>query len=150
MAGNSPLTEDMKAYPNFNDRLSILNSETVSTLFKRVGGEPFFVSLVDRFYDLVESDPVLRPIYPTNLEPGKAHLAAFLAEYWGGPPRYSMLRGHPRLRMRHTHFPIGQLERDAWIGHMTAVVQFTDGSTGDATELISYFNGTATFLMNQT
>ena len=122
-----------------------MSSETGSTLFKRVGGEPFFVSLVDRFYDLVKSDPVLRPTYPTNLEPG-----AFLAEYWGGPPRYSMLRGNPRQRRRHARFPIGKIERDVWVGHTTAVVQSTYVSTGDATELISYFNGTATFLMNQT
>jgi len=47
-----------------------MSSETGSTLFKRVGEEPFFVSLVDRFYDLVESDPVLRPTYPADLEPG--------------------------------------------------------------------------------
>ena len=112
-----------------------MNSETGSTLFKRVGGEPFFVSLVDRFYDLVESDRVLRSIYPADLEPGKAHLAAFLAEYWGGPPRYSMLRGHPRLRRRHIDFPIGRIVRDAWVGHMIAVVQSTDVPTGDATEL---------------
>lgn len=127
-----------------------MNSETESTLFKRVGGQGFFVSLIERFYDLVESDPVLRPIYPTDLEPGKAHLAAFLAEYWGGPPRYSLQRGHPRLRMRHAQFPIGQTVRDSWIGHMIAAVNSADLNPGDAVELIGYFDRTATFLMNQT
>ncbi len=48
--------------------------------------------LVERFYNFVESDPVLRPLYPPNLEPGKAHLAAFLTQYWGGPPSYSLER----------------------------------------------------------
>ena len=126
-----------------------MNPATGSTLFKRVGGEAFFVSLVERFYASVESDPALRPIYPTDLEPGKAHLAAFLAEYWGGPPRYSLQRGHPRLRQRHAQFPIGQVERDAWIGHMIAAVNSTDVSPEDEAELIGYFNPTATFLMNQ-
>ena len=32
------------------------------SLYDRVGGEPFFVDLVDRFYDGVESDPVLRSL----------------------------------------------------------------------------------------
>ena len=67
--------------------------------FERVGGEPFFIKLVERFYDLVESDLVLRPLYPPNLEPGKVNLAAFLTQYWGGPPHYSLERGHPRLRV---------------------------------------------------
>ena len=126
-----------------------MNSETGSTLFNRVAGQEFFVSLVERFYDLVESDPVLRPIYPTDLEPGKAHLAAFLAEYWGGPPAYSLQRGHPRLRMRQAQFPIGQMVRDAWVRHMIAAVNSADLSPEDAAELIGYFDSTATFLINQ-
>ena len=77
-------------------------------IFERVGGEPFFIKLVERFYDLVESDLVLRPLYPPNLEPGKVNLAAFLTQYWGGPPHYSLERGHPRLRMRHANLSIGQ------------------------------------------
>ena len=28
------------------------------------------------------------------------------------------LRGHPRLRMRHARFVIGEAERDAWLRHM--------------------------------
>lgn len=127
-----------------------MNIETGSTLFEKVGGEPFFVALVERFYALVVKDPVLRPIYPTNLEPGKAHLAAFLAEYWGGPPKYRMERGHPRLRMRHAQFPIGQKERDAWIGHMTTAIYSSDATPKETAELEEYFDRVATFLMNQT
>ena len=51
------------------------------TLYERVGGDVFFVDLVERFYAGVENDPVLRPLYPPDLEPGKANLAAFLAQY---------------------------------------------------------------------
>jgi hemoglobin len=39
-------------------------------------------------------------------------------QYWGGPSTYYELRGHPRLRMRHVRFTIGEAERDAWLGHM--------------------------------
>ena len=87
----------------------------ITTIHERVGGNAFFVELVKQFYQLVEVDPVLRPLYPQDLQPGKAHLAAFLAQYWGGPPQYSLERGHPRLRQRHMPFPIGQAERDAWV-----------------------------------
>lgn len=65
------------------------------SLYERVGGDGYFHALVDRFYDAVEEDPVLRPIYPPDLEQGKANLAEFLIQYWGGPGNYSARRGHP-------------------------------------------------------
>ena len=124
-------------------------AQPASTLYERVGGMPFFAALVERFYGAVEDDPVLHPIYPDDLEPGKAHLAGFLAQYWGGPPEYSMERGHPRLRMRHARFSIGQAQRDAWVQHMNAAVRSQDVSAGDAALLTEYFEGTATLLMNR-
>ena len=120
-----------------------------STLYERVGREPFFVSLVERFYESVSVDPVLRPIYPEDLEPGKAHLAGFLSQYWGGPPQYSLERGHPRLRMRHAPFAIGQRERDTWVRHMLAAVHASEASPEDAALLIEYFENTGSFLMNR-
>ena len=61
---------------------------------------------------------VLRPVYPEDLEPGKRALALFLGQYWGGPPEYSAEKGHPRLRMRHAPFAIGEPQRDAWLASM--------------------------------
>jgi hemoglobin len=120
----------------------------VATIHERVGGDAFFVELVERFYQLVEVDPVLRPLYPQDLEPGKAHLAAFLAQFWGGPPLYSLERGHPRLRQRHMPFPIGQTERDAWVVHMTAAVRSMDIAADEAALMTDYFESTATLMMN--
>ncbi len=122
---------------------------TQKILYDRVDGQLFFDRLVETFYSLVTADPILRPLYPEDLEPGKAHLAAFLAQYWGGPPYYSMERGHPRLRMRHSRFSIGQLERDTWVRHMITAVQLSEASTEDGKMLIEYFEQTATFLMNK-
>jgi len=118
------------------------------TLFDRVGGSEFFESLVDRFYAGVASDPVLRPLYPDDLEDSKAHLALFLAQYWGGPPRYSEQRGHPRLRMRHAPFVITTLERDAWLRHMSEAVKASDCSAEDQRELSDYFEMAANSLVN--
>jgi hemoglobin len=119
------------------------------TLYERVGGEPFFASLVDRFYAHVEADPIVRSLYPEDLEPSKRHLMLFLVQYWGGPRTYSDERGHPRLRMRHFPFRIGQLERDAWVRHMRAAVETSDASAGDVEALLSYFETAATSLINQ-
>ena len=60
-----------------------------NSLYERVGGDAFFTSLVDRFYAGIESDALLRPLYPEDLGPPRRHLALFLAQYWGGPHTYS-------------------------------------------------------------
>ncbi len=89
------------------------------SFYDAVGGEKTFTRLVRRFYAEVESDQELRAIYPSkDLGPAQEHLRLFLIQYWGGPPTYNELRGHPRLRMRHVHFAIGDAERDAWLRHM--------------------------------
>ena len=93
------------------------------TLYDLVGGEDTFRRLVARFYAGVAADPVLRPLYPDeDLGPAEERLRMFLVQYWGGPRTYSDRRGHPRLRMRHAPFAIGEGERDAWLRHMRAAV----------------------------
>lgn len=89
-----------------------------TTFFEVVGGQAFFVALVERFYEGVLADPVLRPLYPEELEESKSHLSMFLIQYFGGPSTYQEVRGHPRLRMRHAPYVIGPAARDAWIRHM--------------------------------
>ncbi len=93
-------------------------SDLVS-FYEAVGGEETFTRLVHRFYEEVAADPVLRPLYPArDLGPAEEHLRLFLIQYWGGPSRYHEVRGHPRLRMRHVPFQIGETERDLWLKHM--------------------------------
>jgi len=89
------------------------------SFYEAVGGEETFTRLVHRFYQEVAADPVLRAVYPAmDLGPAEEHLRLFLIQYWGGPSTYNELRGHPRLRMRHVRFRIGEAERDAWLRHM--------------------------------
>jgi len=120
----------------------------MGSLYERVGGEPFFTALVDRFYAGVATDPLLRPLYPEQLEASKEHLGLFLEQYWGGPTTYSDQRGHPRLRMRHAHFVIGAAERDAWLRHMAAAVKSAGLHEADEQELLSYFSMAARSLEN--
>lgn len=117
-------------------------------MYERVGGSEWFVSLVNRFYEGVENDPILRPLYPDDLEAAREHLSSFLIQYWGGPADYSAQRGHPRLRMRHQPFRIGNEQRLAWFRHMRAAVTAGGLAESDADEMIDYFASTATSLMN--
>ncbi len=117
-------------------------------MYERVGGDPWFATLVDRFYTGVADDVLLRPLYPDDLGPARAHLAGFLVQYWGGPTTYSEQRGHPRLRMRHAPFTIGAAERDAWFGHMAAAVRDGGLNAEDEAEMLAYFDMAATHLVN--
>jgi hemoglobin len=93
------------------------------SFYEAAGGEETFRRLVHRFYQGVAGDPVLRRVYPAqDLGPAEEHLRLFLMQYWDGPRTYEELRGHPRLRMRHARFAIGEAERDAWLRHMRAAL----------------------------
>ena len=124
-------------------------TDDATTVFEAVGGQPFFDQLVDRFYDRVEHDPVLRPIYPEDLGPGKRGLALFLGQYWGGPPLYSAEKGHPRLRMRHGPFIIGRRERDAWLAAMMASVRDAGVEVELEQRFVDYFTMAADHLVNE-
>ena len=99
------------------------DAQPAPSLYDLVGGEDTFRRLVHRFYSGVRADPVLRPLYPEeDLGPAEDRLRMFLVQYWGGPRTYSERRGHPRLRMRHAPFAIGEAARDAWLRHMREAV----------------------------
>jgi hemoglobin len=120
-------------------------------MYERVGGEAFFETLTRRFYDAVRTDPVLTPLYPddpADFEQARAHLTGFLVQFWGGPHAYSDVRGHPRLRMRHAPFAVGQAERDAWMRHMADAVRAGGLGPMDQTQMLSYFESAATAMIN--
>lgn len=120
------------------------------SLYKTVGGEAFFVSLVDRFYEGVEQDTLLAPMYPADdMEGARRRLHLFLVQYFGGPDTYSQERGHPRLRARHMPFTIGVPERDAWMSHMLTALKETDAPEDAKIQMLDYFDRVATFMMNK-
>src|SRR5947209_7978916 len=120
------------------------------TFFAAVGGEQTFYDLVHRFYAGVAGDPVLRALYPEeDLGPAEERLRMFLIQYWGGPRTYSQQRGHPRLRMRHVPFAIGERERVAWLTHMRAAVDSLELPEEYATMLWRYLETAAMSLQNR-
>jgi hemoglobin len=121
-----------------------------ASLYERAGGTPFFEALVGRFYEGVESDPALRPIYPeADLAGARRRLTLFLVQYWGGPTTYGEERGHPRLRMRHAPFEIGPAERDRWLVHMRAAIAELRPAPDVAAELERYISVAAEAMRNR-
>ena len=121
-----------------------------TTLYDQVGGEDFFVRLVDAFYVGVEADATLRDMYPEDLTDSKRHLVLFLSQYWGGPATYMNERGHPRLRMRHQPFRITKKARDAWLTAMNEALESVRSELNDEQfqEMSAYFDMAAHQLRN--
>jgi Truncated hemoglobins len=122
----------------------------IGNVFAAAGGEETFRLLVERFYAGVADDALLRPLYPEeDLSSATERLTLFLVQYWGGPSTYNEQRGHPRLRLRHQPFAIGQAERDAWLGHMKAAVDSLELAPVVRKALIGYFETASTAMINR-
>jgi hemoglobin len=120
------------------------------SLYERVGGTGFFERLIERFYDGVADDRLLRPIYPeADLSGARHRLTLFFIQYWGGPRTYDEERGHPRLRMRHHPFAIGPAERDRWLVHMHAAIDAADPDPESRAALIQYVDMAAEAMRNR-
>ena len=120
------------------------------TLYEQMGGRKTFENLVSHFYALVATDPILRPMYPDDdFKEAAERLLMFLEQYWGGPNTYSQLRGHPRLRMRHAQFKIGEKERDVWLSHMKSAVDSLEIDNEMREQLWSYLVMAANSMVNQ-
>ena len=122
-------------------------------VYAMVGGDESgpqaFAALASAFYAGVAEDPLLRPLYPDDLDGAVERLALFLMQYFGGPAVYAEKRGHPRLRMRHHPYAIGAAERDAWLHHMNAALDAVPVFAPVAPLMRGYFLHTAHFLQNR-
>lgn len=83
-----------------------------------LGGSEGIRSLVDRFYDIMDTAPEamnVRALHARSLKSSREKLFLFMSGWTGGPQLYVEKYGHPRLRMRHFPFAIGERERDEWM-----------------------------------
>lgn len=119
------------------------------TFYEQVGGRATFEAIVRRFYDGVETDPILKPMYPAHdMEGAVQRLTMFLEQYWGGPTTYSEQRGHPRLRMRHAAFLVNPDARDHWYGLMSEAVRAQGLAPLHESTLLDYLERAAHSLIN--
>ncbi|MGH9645299.1 MAG: globin [Bryobacteraceae bacterium] len=110
-----------------------------------------FERLVAAFYRQVPGDDLLGPMYPAqDLQGAEQRLRDFLIYRFGGPPLYIEQRGHPRLRMRHAQFPIGQGARDRWVELMSRALDEAALPEDVQNLLRAFFAAMAAFLMNRT
>jgi len=121
-------------------------------LYQLIGGEDGLKSLVECFYDIIDSAPEaarLRALHPKSLKQSREKFFMFLSGWTGGPQLYVEKFGHPRLRMRHMPFSIGVIERDQWIWCMNKALDESNLDPRLVEYLKARFGETADFLRNK-
>ena len=91
-------------------------------LYDIIGQENGIFELVKNFYDVMESDPVAKECLEVHeVVEGKIpdivkkKLFMFLCGWFGGPNLYVESYGHPRMRARHMHVKITEVEKEQWL-----------------------------------
>jgi len=83
------------------------------------GGEARLRALTEAFYDKVERDDILRPVF-AGMDPRHAqHVASFIAEVFGGPATYTDGGGsHAGMIAAHLGRQLTEVQRRRWLALM--------------------------------
>jgi hemoglobin len=89
--------------------------ETIPTLYQWAGGAEALRRLTETFYDAVETDTVLAPVFAHMGPEHREHVAIWLGEVFGGPPTYSEeLGGYPSMLRHHLGLHLTEEQRSRW------------------------------------
>ena len=120
--------------------------------YQLLGGAEKLRALVDRFYELMDTQPeyyAIRKLHPQDLSGSAEKLYLFLSGWLGGPPLYHEKYGQPFLRARHLPFSIGVAERDLWLACMAQAMGECGVEAGFAAALADAFSKTADHMRNR-
>ena len=93
-----------------------MEDQNVPSLYQWLGGTDTLIRLTTRFYERVNDDAVLAPLFAHMGADHPTHVAAFLAEVLGGPKTYSRQHGgHPHMVKRHLDRHLTQEQRRRWV-----------------------------------
>ena len=113
-------------------------------------GEDGFHRLVAAFYRQVPDDDILGPMYPPeDMAGAEERLRDFLIGRFGGPPRYMLQRGHPRLRQRHFRFEIDARGAQRWLELMDRALDETKLPAEAEAALRPFFEQVAAMMVNR-
>jgi hemoglobin len=91
------------------------------TLYEWAGGHPAIRRLIDAFYDRVERDDLLSPLFPGGVhEAHRDHVTAWWCEVFGGPAEYTeKLGGYPHMVGKHRELSISPEQRFRFASSMS-------------------------------
>lgn len=89
-----------------------------ATPFERFGGEAAIRRIVERFYDVMETDPAaaqIRAMHTADLSVMRSKLADWMIGALGGPPLYAQRADWGCMGSVHKAFPIGEEDVEQWM-----------------------------------
>lgn len=133
--------------------LNWLRQLFVKSKYHQVGGAPVIDQLVKDFYEIMYTDPAAKDCLATHhgreRSDSQEKLFAFLSGWLGGPQLYLQKFGHPRLRMRHFPFTIGEKESQQWLYCMDKALRQSKIKESLQVELMQAFEQMANLVKNQ-
>lgn len=135
-------------FPTLKASPALGGPSTRRRLFEALGGRDNVEKVVDRFYDRIDADPELRPVFPASMAVGRARQKLFLEEWLGGEPRYSREIGPWQLRQRHARFRITEAGAARWIEHMERALRDCGAQDDLASEIASLLRPIAFLMVN--
>ena len=124
--------------------------EPMEEIVAREVGADGLAAMTAAFYRRVRTDDVLGPLYPErDFEGAEKRLREFLQFRFLGREDYIESRGHPRLRMRHFPFAIGEKEAARWVELMDAAMVEAGISPAARSAMSPFFAQVADFLKNR-
>ncbi len=128
------------------------SAATQVTFFDLLGGIEKIRELVERFYDVMDTDPRaagIRAMHAADLTEAREKLFMFLTGWTGGPQLYIERYGHPMLRARHLPFAIDESARDQWMYCMIKALHDIGIEEPVMIQLAEALYGVADFMRNQ-
>ncbi len=120
----------------------------IRTLYDHLGDDNL-MKLVTHFYDLVQKNLILSPLFKDDFDRIRDKQFCFLSQFLGGPPRYNEKYGHPRMRMRHLPHPIDEKAKEEWLKCMKEAIQTLEISDDLKTALYNCFPAVAQHMVNR-
>ena len=120
-------------------------------MYDWLGGEEALRNLVDRFYEVMDSEEyagTIRAMHKEDLSPMRAGLFEYLSGWLGGPPLYIMKHGSPCITKPHMPFDIDQAASTAWVKCMNQAMLDTGVDPQYQTLLTPAFERIADTLIN--
>lgn len=119
--------------------IAAVGKDQPPSLFEWAGGTEAFKRLINAFYDRVERDELLSPLFPGGV--GKEHrrnVVMWWSEVFGGPDRYTKeLGGYERMVGKHRDLAITAEQRFRFVSLMSLAAD--DAGLPDDPEFRSAF-----------
>lgn len=92
----------------------------MQTMLEHIGGEDAVHTLVNHFYDLMETRPEAADIHRLHfrghgLDHTRVQQVDFMIGFLGGRRHYAETHGHMDLREIHAHIPIRTKDAETWL-----------------------------------